>query len=151
MILNFHGIVPCNLLGDWNPFWSWFCQWWLLRQLVMIWSIYIALNQALAPSSDHISLGLWGMLERLWKLKSSQHRFSTMILERKASCWDDIKGNLLIRFTMVYFTWEFPWLVVTGTLPFTLQSSLTLHNKRYPLLTLASGVKRSGWQAANEQ
>ena len=35
--------------------------------------------------------------------------------------------------------------------PFALLFRLSLHNKDTPQLTLASGVKRSGWQAANEQ
>ena len=92
-----------NLYGRWLEF----------NGLVMIWSIYIALNQALAPSWDYISLGLWGTRERLWKLESSQHRFSTIILERKVSCWDDIEGNLLLRFKGLFHQWEFPLLAVT--------------------------------------
>ena len=118
--------------------------------LVMIWSIYIALNQAMASSWEYISLGLWGTLERLWKLKSSQHRFSTIILERKASRWDDIEGNLLIRFTGLFHQWEFPCLAVTYVHSLFCSDSLS-PTKIPPQLTLASGVKRSGWQAANEQ
>ena len=74
--------------------------------------------------------------------------------------WYYWKGKLLVG--IIYIresSYPFHWFIssVGNPLssshirPFTLLFRLSLPNKDTPQLTLASGVKRSGWQAANEQ
>ena len=71
-------------------------------------------------------------------------------------------GKESFLFGMIYIrksSYPFHWFISSVGIPlssshirpFTLLFRLSLHNQDTPQLTLASGVKRSGWQAANEQ
>ena len=103
-----------------------------------LWYHSLLVGQRECISSEHFSEEF---LSRTWA--------EYLVVLLNSVLWGYIKGNLL-RFKGLFHL-GFPWLGVTCTLPFTPPSRLTLHNKDTPQLTLASGVKRSGWQAANEQ